>query len=271
MLDPAPRDFTSAAALDRAEIVKAVRNGSPGTAMKSFAGLLAPDEVDAVADFVFGHFVACAAPNADYHTAANGWPDHRARYGPAVPFATGALAIDMPASAMDAQATAGLELFRSACISCHEGRLSRPQRLVLDVSGAEMAEIAASGAEREAEDSGHSDEYDKPTIHDIPPEIPDLSEREAAGRDLYMAACAECHAADGSGQNWIGKFLEPSPTDFTTDDFAARFSADEFISMTLDGLVGTTMPSFRGVLSPEEAAAIAAYVQRAFIEASERQ
>lgn len=239
--------------------------------MKSFAGLLAPNEVDAVADFVLGHFVACAARNADYHTAANGWPDHRARYGPAVPFATGELAIDMPASAMDAQAAAGLELFRSACISCHEGRLSRPQRLALDVTGPEMAETAASGAERQTADSDHGDEYDKPTIHDIPPEIPDLSEREAAGRDLYMAACAECHAADGSGQNWIGKFLEPSPTDLTTDDFAAGFSTEEFVRMTLDGLVGTTMPSFRGVLSRQEAAAIAAYVQRAFVEASEQQ
>lgn len=268
MLDPAPRDFTSAATLDRAQILKALRNGIPGTAMKPFAGVLAPDEIEAVTAFVLRRFVTCGARNSNYHTDTNGWPDHRARYGPAIPFATGELAIDTPAPMMDAGAAQGLELFRSACISCHEGRLSNPERLGLQVAATELAASDVSAGGTAIEEADHDDEYDRPTIHDFPPVIPDLRDTEVAGLGLYMSACVACHAADGSGQNWIGSFLEPSPTDFTTEEFAARFDEEWFVSNTLDGPVGTTMPSFRNVLSEQEAAAIAAYVRRAFVEVS---
>jgi len=276
MLDPPPRNFTAAEVLGYNEILDALRNGRPGTAMKSFSTLLSPQEMRDVAQYVADVFVACRDQNTLYHTAENGWPDHQTRYATALPFATGEITLDGPAEALTSAQRKGRTLFRSACISCHEGRLDRPDRLVLttpeedqigtfEPSGNDRAEIPAVEG-HEAREIGHEDDYETPTIHDFPPDIADLDPEESHGKRLYSRACAQCHAADGSGQNWIGKFLEPSPPDFRADAFARDFAVDRFIAGTLRAPPGTTMPRFADVLSEEEAAAIAAYVRRAFVE-----
>jgi len=273
MLDPPPRDFTAARDLTRPDILDAVRNGRPGTAMKGFSALLSPPEMRDVAAYVVEVFVPCGERNTRYHTAANGWPNHRARYGPALPFATGAIALDAHERSLSARQKRGRALFRSVCISCHEGRVSGAAPLVLTAGAAETDGPRQSGAlqpatkmDRSEDGEAHDEDYETPTIHDIPPEINDLDARERRGRRLYARACETCHAADGSGQNWIGKFLEPSPPDFRGEAFAARFDARWFSAATLDAPAGTTMPSFANVLSRTEVEAIAAYVRRAFVE-----
>ena len=100
--------------------------------------------------------------------------------------------------------------------------------------------------------------------HDGAPEIADLTPVEAEGRRLYQEACAQCHAADGTGQNGIGRFLSPSPTDFGGSRFKSLMASGDFADRTLRAPAGTSMPSFEGVLSREQAEAIAAYVRRAF-------
>jgi len=260
VLDPQPRDFTRVPSLDRSRIVEAVRKGRDATAMKPFGSVLTPAEIDAVADFVETAFVSCGGHNTIYHTAENGWPDHLDRYGPAVPFATGELAADMPDRLLDVEGRAGRRLFRTTCVSCHEGRLSEPVPLALKGSASRPDGEAAAQAE-----THDSDEYEVPTIHDVSPAIERLTEDEAAGRAIYLDACAECHAADGTGQNWIGTFLRPSPTDFTAPGFVRSFDAQLFVSKTLDPTTGTTMPSFRRALTEPEASAVAAYVARAFL------
>lgn len=266
MLDPRPRDFTRSEGFSRDRIILTLQNGRPGTAMKSFTGLLSPAEIRDVAQFVAEVFVRCGARNTSYHTEANGWPDHAARYGAAFPFATGELPLDIPERLLEPDTEAGLALFRSACISCHEGRLAQPPALGLAMQ--QNGAAAQSGAAQTDLWSGrveHVDEYDVPTIHDVAPviEAPTLSERQ--GAELYTAACAECHAADGTGRNWIGKFLQPNPPDFTASAFGRDFSLAEFARTTLEPPAGTSMPSFRGVLSETEAGAIADYVRRAFV------
>jgi len=261
MLDPKPRDFTAAAGLDRDRIIATLRDGKPGTAMKPFAGLLSADEIDDVASFVAETFVQCGARNTGYHTAANGWPGHELRYGSAFAFATRELPLDVPESLLEPGEKAGLALFRSACISCHEGRLANPSM------------IGLASPDGNARDSGlwtghaeHADDYDTPTVHDIAPEIADLTPSERIGQDLYAAACADCHAADGTGRNWIGSFLRPGPPDFTTRRFVRDFDAGLFARLTLEPKSGTAMPGFRSVLTEQEANAIADYVRRAYIE-----
>ena len=98
---------------------RAVRDGIAGTAMKSFASTLSERETGLVARFVVAEFVVARAPNTRYHTAANGWPDH-ARYTAAFPFATGALALDLPEARLSEAEQAGRRLFMGACISCHD-------------------------------------------------------------------------------------------------------------------------------------------------------
>lgn len=246
-LDPPPRDLTAAPALDRGTVLDALRNGRPGTAMASFSDVMDGTEMELVAGYVAEVLALCGPAATVYHSEANGWPDHEARYGPAIPFATGEIALDT--GGLDAAAREGRALFESSCISCHEGRLSKLPELEMEEEHAEEAH----------------DEYDTPTIHDIAPVLDNPTPDESEGARLYADACAACHAADGSGQNWIGKFLDPSPPDFRSGAYAAAFDEAEFARLTLDATRGTTMPSFRSVLDERQAAQIAAYVARALV------
>ena len=260
MLDPKPRDFTTASGLDRGAIVAALLRGKPGTAMKPFTGLLSTAEIGDVASFVAETFVQCRARNTAYHTLANGWPDHELRYGPAFAFATGELPLDVPERLLEPDEQAGLALFRTACISCHEGRLANPAKFGLTQPGEGAAETGVWASHAE-----HEDDYETPTIHDIAPVIANPTPSELHGQDLYAAACADCHAADGTGRNWIGNFLDPSPPDFTARQFVRDFDAGRFARLTLEPTPGTTMPGFRSVLSSQDARAIADYVRHVFI------
>lgn len=245
VLDPKPRDFTGPPRLSVELVTAAVRQGRKGTAMPAFAKVLSNAEIRAVAEYVTQRLAGRKGEGGRYHTIENGWPDHEARYGPAIPFALGELAVDAPVSALSPAQREGLDLFKGACVSCHFGR--RDERSA--TPGANMSHAPA-------------DYQSGP--HDTPPEIADLTPGEAEGRRLYQAACAQCHAADGTGKNWIGRFLNPSPTDFGTPQYRALLASDAFVMRTLRAPDGTSMPSFESVLSREQVEAIAAYVRRAF-------
>jgi cytochrome c oxidase cbb3-type subunit III len=245
VLDPKPRDFTGQPRLSSAEVAAAVREGRGGTAMPSFAKVLSKTELNAVAEYVAQVLAGSKGEKGRYHTDKNGWPAHDARYGPAIPFALGELAVDVPPSTLSQTQREGLELFKGACVSCHFGRRDRP--------------VATS-----IRDNSHkAADYEKGP-HDKEPEMSDLTPAEAEGRRLYQSACAQCHAADGTSKNWIGRFLNPSPTDFSTPQFRELLSSDAFVNRTLRAPEGTSMPSFENILSREQAEAIATYVRRAF-------
>src|SRR6185369_13464037 len=99
-------------------IIDVLRHGKPGTAMKSFSGILSKTEMQQVAHFVANEFVRKKAPNTRYHTAENGWPEHE-RYRAAFPFATGEIPLDRPWESLTKEQAAGKRLFMSSCISCH--------------------------------------------------------------------------------------------------------------------------------------------------------
>jgi len=88
---------------------------------------------------------------------------------------------------------------------------------------------------------------------------------EREGERLYQANCAFCHAADGTGRNWIGSFLEPHPANFTDPAQRARLSLARIVATAREGVPGSSMPAWKGVLSDREIAAVAAYIERAFL------
>lgn len=245
VLDPKPRDFTGVHNLTVADAVAAVRGGRAGTAMPSFAKVLSETEIQAVAEYVTVGLAERKGENGRYHTAANGWPEHDIRYGPAIPFALGYASADAPLSTFSPAERDGLALFKEACISCHFGK--RDSRLVTPIRS-----LGYSPAEYEE------------GPHDKAPEIADLTPAELEGRRLYQAACGQCHAADGTGKNWIGSFLDPSPPDFRDPKLRTLLSSDAFVERTLRAPNGTSMPSFENILSRDQTTAIAGYVRRAF-------
>jgi cytochrome c oxidase cbb3-type subunit 3 len=90
-----------------------------------------------------------------------------------------------------------------------------------------------------------------------------------AGKPLYQENCAFCHAADGTGRNWIGSFLEPRPRDFTDPEFRLLDDAQAMEQRVLHGIPGTSMPAWKDVLGHDEIAAIIAYIRESYGSAQE--
>ena len=284
VLRPPPRDFTKPPRLTRERIEKTVREGRPGTAMARFEGLLPKDEIAAVATFVENALVRRKIANTRYHTAANGWPDHRRRYGEAFPFVTGALSPEADPERLPAAARVGLEMYRESCATCHLPPTTDPARPPRDaVAESASHEAALDGfmardshdiedGEEEYGAYGEYAEYDyahggealEDTTRDIAASLSNATRDERAGAALYARNCAFCHARDGSGRNWIGRFLEPHPPDFSDPEVAARIARPSLTAVLRDGLAGTSMPAFGKVLDDRDIAALAAFLRRAF-------
>lgn len=262
-LRPPPRDFTTGDALTRQSILEAVRQGRSGTAMKSFKGILDAGEMAAVSAFVEREFVRDKARNTAYHTAENGWPEH-GRYASAFAFVSGAIKLDAPVDSLGAEALRGRNLFLSACVSCHD------RAHVSDEGPAWSARPLSyprAGFTPGQEPTPPVDAVSSASVyakHDVVPRIEPMSALERRGERLYQANCAFCHGADGTGKNWIGQFMQPKARDLTS--YTARSLPPARLRQVIrDGLAGTSMPAWRGVLEPAEIGAISAYVARAFL------
>lgn len=254
-LFPPPRDFTSAAELTEERIAEVLETGIANTAMKSFANVIGEGDRAAVAAFVVREFVQRGAANTRYHTAANGWPDHAERYGAAFPFVRGMLSLDVPSATLDEAARAGRRLYLEACTTCHEpaGGATIFEAFPLSHMGQVARDLdAVSGASVYAK-------------HDRAPIISGLTAQERQGKELYEETCAFCHAADGTGKNWIGAFLDPHPRDFTDPAGAARLRGPYLRQVIREGLPQSSMPAWKAVLTGAQIEAIAGYVERAFL------
>lgn len=270
-------------------ILNAIRLGRPDTAMKGFAGILEESEVQAVAAFVEKALIGCGSPNTRYHTVENGWPEHEARNAPAFPFVNGTVPVDVAPDSLLPDQRNGLHIFMQSCVICHEGRSDKPDApsairpvgdldaVVREVSAGDdepvrtTPPLAPSYHEYDEHDDNEEHEYERGygayeqrNEHDRPPVLSDPTPIEARGEWLYREGCAQCHAADGRGANWIGRFLQPHPPDLTDPATIIRLNDVRLKQVILDGLADTSMPAFRSVLSPGDADAIAAYMKRAF-------
>ncbi len=262
-LTPPPRDFTRGATLTRQAIRDAVEHGRDGTAMKPFRGILGEAEMAAVAAFVEREFVLDKARNTTYHTAENGWPEH-GRFKAAFAFVTGAVKLDTAVESLDPEQQRGRSLYLSACVSCHDRAhvadegpawsarpLSYPRMGFAPGQASQPTIDAVSGASVYAK-------------HDVAPHIARMTARERRGERLFQANCAFCHAADGTGKNWIGQFMEPKARDLTA--YTPQSMPPLRLRRTLrDGLPGTSMPAWRAVLTPADIDSVSAYVERAFL------
>ncbi|HIJ83573.1 MAG TPA: c-type cytochrome [Magnetococcales bacterium] len=262
-LSPKPRNFstTSPRDLPRERMLKAIVSGVPGSAMMGFQTVLDDDEIGAVADFVRWEFMIRRATNTRYHTPENGWDQHD-RYAVAFPFASGELALDTPDELLTSQQRAGKKLFLETCISCHdwgrvvdEGPIWDARPVSFPRNGHDPATVGTLDAVSRASVYAR---------HDIPPVISDLTPQQRQGEALFQKNCAFCHGADGTGQNWIGQFLEPHPRNLTDSGFMAGQTAISLLKTLQEGLPGTSMPAWKSVLSDEELIAILHFIHRAF-------
>lgn len=260
---PRPRDFLSSDPdeLGRHRMLNAVERGRPGTAMAAYQSILTPAEIKAVVDFVRENLMAGRGRDRSFHTTENGWPDHD-RYAAAFPFATGEIPIDVEPSAMSAPVREGRRLFLRSCTTCHDGQSTTSE----PVWSARPVSYPRSGY-------GQQTRLDVQTgaspyaIHDVAPSTPNLSKGAARGRDVYTSNCAFCHAADGSGKNWIGSFLQPRPRDLRG---LVETRRPEILAERIrTGVAGTSMPAWRLVLADDQILDVVAYIAEALTRAPE--
>ncbi len=245
-------------------MIEAVTNGRPGSAMMGFASVLSAREISAVVDFVRSEFMEHARLNTRYHTAENGWPEHE-KYAVAYPFALGQLPIDIAWETLTVQQQLGKELFLSSCVSCHdrsytsnEGAIWESRPLSFPRNGYSHrapAPDAVSGASPYA-------------VHEQAPSLSDLTPMERQGQELFQKNCAFCHAADGTGHNWIGSFLDAHPRDLTGQR-VATLTTEQLVEVVSLGIKDTTMSAWKTVFTAEQIRAVVAYVQRAFVTVPE--
>lgn len=264
-LSPRPRDFTklSPDQLSREKMLETVTHGRPGTAMKGFNDILPPHEIAAVTDFVRQEFMVSKARNTAYHTKENGWPDHE-RYAAAFPFATGKITLDTPHDELTPEQRAGRKLFMSTCISCHDRAKVKNEGVPWDsraLSYPRMGFQPGDWPPKQVDGISSATPYH---IHDRVPKIAGLTPREKKGEGLYQQNCAFCHAADGTGRNWIGTFLEPHPRDLTSPEFMGNMTHERLVGVIKEGLPNTSMPAWKSVLSDSDIDALIAYISRAF-------
>jgi cytochrome c oxidase cbb3-type subunit 3 len=264
MLSPTPRDFTATAVheLSRGEMVAAVRDGKPGTAMKPFASLLSEEEIRSVVEFVRDEFMIRAAPNTRYHTVANGWADHE-RFAKAFPFVKGEIPLSADEMRLTPEQRTGRTLYLTSCISCHD-MARRPQ----DPPSWEAEAVSyprtgfATGDFLEPPDAiSGATTFAR---HERLPMMSAASAEEQAGERLFQQNCAFCHAADGTGKNWIGTFMIPHPRDLTSPVEMSGMTRDRMQRVIRDGLPGTSMPAWGSVLSDREIDHVVAYVGKVF-------
>jgi len=87
----------------------------------------------------------------------------------------------------------------------------------------------------------------------------DLSVSAARGQKVFESRCVECHGRAGRGDGPAAPVLVPRPRDLTAGKFKIRSTntgslpTDEDITRTIrNGLPGTAMPAWSGVLSDAE-------------------
>lgn len=274
-LNPRPRNFIATAPdqLSRDSMLDVVTRGRKGTAMRGFEGILQPGEIAAVTDFVRQEFMVAKATNTRYHTNENGWPDHE-RYAAAFPFATGKIALDAAVDQLTPQQRAGRRLYMSTCVSCHDSsRVSEPgapwesRPLSYPRNGFAPGDNYASPGRAAPGNDPKVDAITSATpyaVHDKIPQLTGLSALERRGETLFQQNCAFCHAADGTGRNWIGSFLEPHPRDLTATASMSGMTRERLAGVIRDGLPQTSMPAWKSVLPEPDIQALVAYIARAF-------
>jgi len=245
-------------------MVKAVTIGRQGTAMKSFSRTLSKTDIEVVVDFVRQEFMVNKAENTRYHTVENGWPDHE-RYAAAFPFALGEIAIDTADVKLTNEQQLGKRVFLQSCVTCHDRAKVNDEGVIWELRAVSYPRNQYSHKEDESslgvDATSQASPYAK---HEIAPVIADLTAKEKLGEKLFQDNCAFCHAADGTGKNWIGSFLDSHPRNLTDTEHMETMTQTRLKKVIQDGLPGTTMSAWKHVLKNEEIDSIIAYINRVF-------
>ena len=84
------------------------------------------------------------------------------------------------------------------------------------------------------------------------------------GGAFYLANCATCHGARGDGAGPRAYFIKPKPRNFIEDASRARFNRVALYATVSEGKLGSEMPAWSNVATPQQIADVSEYVFQAF-------
>jgi len=261
-LDPDPRNFTTQndATLSVGQMIDAVTNGREGTAMVSFSSVLDERQISDVVDYIRKSFMSGSPLKEKYHSVENGWINHE-RYAGAFPFIQGSLSIDTPWEDLSEDQRRGRRLYESSCVSCHDQPNSESGEAIWELRSVSYPREHYSHRLDPADFVSAASPYAR---HDVPVEPANMTPQQARGMKLYLDNCEFCHAADGTGSNWIGSFMDPRPRNFNAADFFLLNAPESLRELVKAGIKDSSMPAWRSVLSDDEIDDIIRYMQAAF-------
>ncbi len=238
-------------------MTRVVTSGKVNTAMMSFSTLLTVEDIDAVVYFVRKTFMQGKLKNTRYHTEENGWFNHE-KYKIAYPFAKGELELDVKDETLSAEQRKGKQLFLSSCVSCHDRGVVNDEGVIWE--GRPLSWPRNNYSHKTAQTVDEVSGASSYALHNIEKTYTPSSEKEEQGREIFQNNCAFCHAADGSGKNWIGQFIEPHPKDFSQGKIRETYTEQKLKEIISNGKKNTAMPAWRYVLSDEQIESVILYL-----------
>jgi mono/diheme cytochrome c family protein len=85
------------------------------------------------------------------------------------------------------------------------------------------------------------------------------------GGVFYNANCATCHGAKGDGAGPRAYFINPKPRNFIAEDARGRYNRLAIYAAVSEGRLGTEMPAWNKVATPQQMADVSEYLFQAFI------
>lgn len=90
----------------------------------------------------------------------------------------------------------------------------------------------------------------------------------ASGKRVYDAHCVECHGPTGKGDGPSAALVTPRPLDFTFGKYKVRSTEtgtvptdEDLIASVTNGLYGSSMPGWSGILTLEEIRDVVGYIK----------
>jgi len=232
-LNPPPRDFTSERArkeLTRERMIHSVTNGRPGTGMMPFKSKLSNEEIGHVVDFIRATFIRADQPH------------------------TSAAMTDAPLPADALHSNIGNAANAMPGLS---GNPHAPGRH----AGVPMGMLPGAGAM-----SMSPPGFESMAAADMSKPMPlGLKGDMVAGRAFFMNNCFTCHGVTGEGNGPRADFNIPRPRNFTSEESRRMFNRERLFKSISNGKVGTVMPAWSRVLTPQQIADVAEFVFQAFI------
>jgi cytochrome c oxidase cbb3-type subunit III len=298
-LVPPPRNFTTPEAavdLSRERMINAVRNGKPGTAMMGWKAQLSQKEIEAVVDYVRVTFMppstlgdanrgrmiyakTCAVCHGD-----KGDGKSRAQNSLMPPprnFTAPGLSAELTPERMLASVTYGRP--ETAMVSFKSQLSKEDINAVINyirsafmkggntdgISGIQHGRkpIGAAVNSMQAASGQAAPASITPTMANMKLPMPNgLKGDVTKGGAFYLRNCATCHGSTGDGLGPRAYFINPKPRNFLHPASRVELNRPVLFAAISSGKLGTEMPAWSKVLTPQEIANVAEFVFQRFIQ-----